>query len=381
MFHKGFARAKDSEGWFHVMRSGRPAYNRRFAMVEPFYNGLARVEVHDGAFEVIDETGATQAQLRTPRRSDLDDLSRDMVGFWRSEVIFAAVDTGLMEELPLPSGGNTPGRTGGFRGRLLAALGELGLVERREGFWVATPRGALLRSDSSTSMRCSALHWASADRSVWLSLRDAVTKPGWQPPKFFDALASSGDVRSYHAAMRPYALHDYREFPRTIAERVGHVVDLGGGTGALAELIISARPDLRVTVVERPEVVKHAAASAVSNDRISFVDGDLFQGPLPTGHAYILARVLHDWGDADALRILAHVRERAQPGVRLHVIELLKPEAGFHGSLLDLHMLLATGGRERTKAEFEHLLGQSGWQLTEVHALPAVCSVIVAEAK
>lgn len=48
VFHKGFARARDEEGWMHVDFCGRPIYPRRFAMVEPFYNGQARVERMDG---------------------------------------------------------------------------------------------------------------------------------------------------------------------------------------------------------------------------------------------------------------------------------------------------------------------------------------------
>jgi hypothetical protein len=33
-------------------------------MVEPFYNGHARVERHDGGLEIIDETGRATLQLR-----------------------------------------------------------------------------------------------------------------------------------------------------------------------------------------------------------------------------------------------------------------------------------------------------------------------------
>lgn len=41
VFHKGFARARDRSGWFHTLRDGSPAYEHRFAAVEPFYNGQA----------------------------------------------------------------------------------------------------------------------------------------------------------------------------------------------------------------------------------------------------------------------------------------------------------------------------------------------------
>ncbi len=48
----------------HIDGAGEPAYARRFAAVEPFYNGFARVELMDGSIEVIDESGGTVAVLR-----------------------------------------------------------------------------------------------------------------------------------------------------------------------------------------------------------------------------------------------------------------------------------------------------------------------------
>jgi hypothetical protein len=57
VYHKGFARARDELGWFHIDANGNPAYEVRFASVEPFYNGQARVQTASGAFFMIDEKG------------------------------------------------------------------------------------------------------------------------------------------------------------------------------------------------------------------------------------------------------------------------------------------------------------------------------------
>ena len=65
VFHKGLARARDSDGWAHVDRAGQVAYTRRFAAVEPFYNGQARVERFDGGLEVVGQTGLSVVELRT----------------------------------------------------------------------------------------------------------------------------------------------------------------------------------------------------------------------------------------------------------------------------------------------------------------------------
>ncbi len=65
VFHKGYARARDEAGWFHIDKVGRPLYHRRFAAIEPFYNGQARVEEHSGALLIIDETARTLVHLRS----------------------------------------------------------------------------------------------------------------------------------------------------------------------------------------------------------------------------------------------------------------------------------------------------------------------------
>lgn len=71
VFHKGFCRAQDDDGWVHADRRGLPVYARRFAAIEPFYNGQSRVLRFDGGLEIIDETGRTLLELR-PGREDHD---------------------------------------------------------------------------------------------------------------------------------------------------------------------------------------------------------------------------------------------------------------------------------------------------------------------
>lgn len=63
IFHKGFARARDARGWFHVERDGKPAYSERFAAIEPFYNGQALVETLSGARAVIDVDGSVRVEV------------------------------------------------------------------------------------------------------------------------------------------------------------------------------------------------------------------------------------------------------------------------------------------------------------------------------
>ena len=57
VYHKGFARARDNRGWFHVDLMGNQIYNKRFRSIEPFYNGFAFVEDYKKIRKIINETG------------------------------------------------------------------------------------------------------------------------------------------------------------------------------------------------------------------------------------------------------------------------------------------------------------------------------------
>lgn len=66
VFHKGLARARDESGWFHVRLDGMPAYEERFAAVEPFYNGKAFCESQNGRRVIVNESGQVEHSVWSP---------------------------------------------------------------------------------------------------------------------------------------------------------------------------------------------------------------------------------------------------------------------------------------------------------------------------
>jgi hypothetical protein len=62
------------------------------------------------------------------------------------------------------------------------------------------------------------------------------------------------------------------------------------------------------------------------------------------------------------------------------LVEMVVPDADANsfGKLLDLNMLVMTGGRERTKSEFRTLLAAAGYRLTKIVPTMAPQSVIEA---
>ena len=378
VFHKGFARARDEDGWMHVGLQGRSAYGRRFQAVEPFYNGQARVERFDGALEIIDETGALLVELRPARHSEFARLSEDMVGFWRTQTIAAAVQLRVFEVLPATEK-EVADRCGlhadGAR-RLLRALGELSLTARQGGQWTATTRGEMLQADHTLTLADAAMEYAGPFTSMWTHLSDALRQDtGWVAPDVFGAVARDTARRvGHHRMLQSYARHDYAKVCRALDLRGNErVIDAGGGLGVLAHMIADAHPSAEITVLEHPEVV----AMAQPASRIHWQSGSLFDPWEIAADAVVLSRVLHDWDDDEALQILRQARASLPRGGRIYIVEMLVSDECVAGSLCDLHLLMVTGGRERSAAHYRRLLATASFELTAVQRLPALPSIIL----
>jgi hypothetical protein len=386
VFHKGFARARDAEGWMHVDRSGVPIYARRFGAVEPFYNGQARVERLDGGREVVDERGEQVVELSEARTTEFVALSRDMVGFWKTQTICAAVELGVFESLPASSVEIAaacrldPGRTD----RLLRALEELRLVEGHLGGWRSTVRGAHLRRSHPTTLADAAVEYGRRFPGHWAQLPDAIRDHGeWRAPDIFREVgADPAAAVAHHRMLASYARHDYPSAaPRLELSGTSVLIDAGGGVGVFAELLLAAHPLLRVVLLDRPEVVRLASVRDDLRTRFNSCAADLLV-PWPVrGDAVLLARVLHDWDEDRALVILRNARAALPTGGRLHLVEMVLPDRGAAGSLCDLHLLSVTGGQERTEREYRWLLASAEFEVVRIVPTSGLVSVIAGVAR
>ena len=390
VFHKNHARARDSGGWHHVDIGGQPLYGARFKYVEPFYNGQARVEGFDGSLLVIDESGETVVQLRNPLRSNLEELSADMVGLWKTQAIRAAVELGVFELLPASSEDVEKSlRLSREAGpRLMRALTELGLTRRgQDGTYQPTEKGSYLQRSHPLSLTDAAMFWGGETYAAWSSaaqsLRTGKSSFGNRYGKeFFDWLQDKPDkLEVSHRAFGTYARHDYQSLVASVDFAVhDHILDAGGGTGDLTFTLLRAHPKLTGTVMDRPEVVTAAKAPADVSARCSFVSGDFFEEWEVGSDAVVLARVLHDWPDDHAVAILRRARDAMPRHGALYVVEMVLDDSSGAGGLLDLNMLVMTGGAERTEGQFRELLAKAHFEMRDVVPTGSVSSVIRARA-
>jgi hypothetical protein len=321
------------------------------------------------------------------------------LGMWAAQAVATAARLGIADALAQsqPQASTTLARAVGADAaalaRLLRALASLGvLAEPRPHQYALTPVGELLRSDLPGSMR----DWLIAETDTphwqaWGRLSEGVRSGQTVVPQVFGMpiyeyyAAHPEDRACFSRAMgNMSALAAQGTVQQYDFSQARHIVDVGGADGSLLLAILDVHPHVRGTVFDQPHVVDAARQAIHAKNhqaRCEAVGGDFFQAVPPGGDLYVLKFILIDWKDAEAVRILQNCRTAITPDGTLLVIEMTIPDDNHPSpaQLLDLNMLVMTGGQERTQREYGALLTQAGFRLTRViptgspfHVLEAV---------
>jgi len=278
--------------------------------------------------------------------------------------------------------------------RVMRLLASVGVFEEKEnGGFALTALGECLRADVPGSSRAMVLLFAGIGiQDSWKDLEWCVRtgEPAYRKRGAADAFAEMAkdpaQAANFDAAMADFtkmtavavaAAYDFTPL-RTL-------VDVGGGNGALLLGILKAYAHLQGVVADRADVVERAkkeiAASGLGA-RCRAVAIDFFREVPGGADAYVLKHVIHDWDDERARTILANCRRVVPPNGRLLLVEGVYPPR-IDGSpesrgaaANDVNMLVSTGGRQRSEAEFRSLYSAAGFRLTKIVPTPARASVI-----
>jgi hypothetical protein len=113
---------------------------------------------------------------------------------------------------------------------------------------------------------------------------------------------------------------------------------------------------------------------------VELVSGD-FTAEIPVvADIYVLKHIIHDWYDEKNRLILGNIRETMPNGAKVLIVEVVVPSGNdpHFSKIIDLEMLVAPGGMERTAEEFERLLVSSGLKLTRIIPTKGLMSIIEA---
>ena len=276
--------------------------------------------------------------------------------------------------------------------RLMRTLASLGLLASRpDGRYELTALGEALKTGAPGAAKATVLSFGSDwFQSTWSQLSYSVEtgETGFEKAhgmRLFDYLAQHPDdaarfsetMVGIHGQEPPAvaAAYDFSSF---------HLVaDVGGATGNLLSAILAHHAGPRGVLFDLPHVVGEAPALLKQkgvDGRVTIAGGDFFKSVPEGADAYLLSHILHDWAEAQCRAILDNVRKAMKPTSRLLIVEMVLPEgdAPHPGKMIDLLMLVTTGGQERSEAEYRQLLDSSGFQLTRV--VPTRSAVSIVEA-
>ncbi|MFB0613031.1 methyltransferase [Aurantiacibacter poecillastricola] len=332
------------------------------------------------------------------RASRLFDL---LAGFTYSQVLLAAVESGLLDLL-----GEGPATLSAIAGRtslpevaalrLVRAATALDIAEEvSNGCWMLGQQGAALHTNRGAQAMIRHHRLLYDDLADPLALLRANRSETTALSEFwrYAAQAHPGDLRNE-------GYDEYSELMATTQAMVCQqalgaydfgqhrsVLDVGGGHGTFASALAAAYPHLRLGIVDLPQVLEGTGArlrGTAFEDRVTLHPADFFRDPLPMGYDCItLVRILHDHDDEPALRLLHSARGALGPGGRIMIAEPMAETSGaiaMGDAYFGMYLWAMRQGRPRSADEIAGILESAGFTHARhvTTAQPVVLSVVVA---
>lgn len=325
-------------------------------------------------------------------------LLRLITGYWVTQLIHVVARLEIADRLAAgPLTCDALAAECGVRARelhrVLRALAAEGLfTEVAPRTFAVTRLGELLQKNRPGSLRARAIVSGGKDYAAWGALLHSVQtgQPAFDHVHGEDHFAwlprHPETAAAFHETMTQFAAQNYRAVVEEIDfGRFRCVVDVGGGHGQLLALILARHASIRGILFDAPHVIAGAGGplrEAGVASRCELVGGDFFVSVPPGGDAYVMAHILHDWEDEPAEKLLRNIRRAIAAGTRLLVIEKIIPagDGPSLAKLMDIHMLVLTGGLERTEEEFRGLLARAGFRLEVVTPTASIMHVLEAVA-
>ena len=321
-------------------------------------------------------------------------LLQMITGFWISQAIYVAAKLGiadLLKDGPKSCDALAEAVDVSSRQlfRLLRFLASLDIfAEGEDGRFELTPLATGLQSEISGSLRAMAVMYGEEIYQAWGSVLHSIKTA----QTAFEHIYGSGHFQ--YLAQHPEAASIFdqamTEFSHQEAAAVitaydftpfEKVVDVGGGQGSFLTAILEANPKLKGVLFDLPQVLeganRHFETTGFSG-RYDLVGGDFFASIPGEGDVYILKNIILNWDDERCVHILRNCRQAMTERSKLLVIEAVIPigNAPSFSKRLDLHMLVVTGGRGRTEAEFKVLFEAAGFKLATIIPTQSPTSVI-----
>jgi (2Fe-2S) ferredoxin/predicted O-methyltransferase YrrM len=341
--------------------------------------------------EVIGNRDRMRAALRAKDAAGVlpDDLNARIRGFQESRAILTALE---LDVFTAAGDGATAAEVAArlqtdarATEMLLHALAAMELLVKQNGSFRNTPLAARYFSAASPDCaRTALLHTAHLWHS-WSTLTEAVRAGTAVAP---EAVAGhdAGWVQTFIAAMHRNAAERAESVVRAVGPVAGHMLDIGGGSGAYAIAFAKANERLAVDLLDRAEVTPIAQShlrEAGMEDRIRLIAGDLRTSLPPESYDMaFLSAICHMLSPGENRTLFKRCHDVLAPGGRIVIQDfILEPDktAPKSAALFALNMLTGTrGGGTYSASEYAEWLQAAGFERSNHVRLPGPASLMVA---
>jgi hypothetical protein len=315
-------------------------------------------------------------------------------GFWTTQVIYTAVELGLADAMAQGpcSIQNLSTRLKANHDaieRLLQSLVSLGVC-RADAMsnYALTAMGELLVDGHPRSLRAWTILTGRYFCSRWENLSEVVRSGSavhtlrGEADRFQSLNERPAEAADFNRAMTELTrlvATDVAQIVAQIAAPSATVIDVGGGHGELLSVILTVNRSLQGTIFD----LAHAASGAQQllkqqnlDGRANFIAGSFFS-TVPEGDILLLKSILHDWDTGHCDTLLQVCATHLGPSGQLLIVERMLPDQVSvlpgHQAICrsDLNMLVGTGGRERTYAEYEDMLQRAKLCIADSRSISA----------
>ena len=180
-------------------------------------------------------------------------------------------------------------------------------------------------------------------------------------------------TRAFIMGMRDVAAPNAEAFVARLPVADGAcILDVGGGPGTYCIALARRYPNLRATILDRPEtleITRELLQASGLGERIECRPGDALADGYGEGFDLVLvSQLLHAFGPADCSAIIRNAAKALAPGGVLTVHEFALNEdrcSPPHAAIFAVNMLVNTqSGRTYTIGEIEAWMAEAG--LTEI---------------
>jgi SAM-dependent methyltransferase len=270
--------------------------------------------------------------------------------------------------------------------RLMNALSAIGLLYKRKGLFSNTSFAARYLVEGQPEYLAGLGHAARLWHS-WSTLTRAVRRGG----RVLERPVENPEqekrrIRSFIASMDWRAAFRAPQMIRLLdLSRVRKTLDIGGGSGAFSVEMVKAKPDIRATIFDLPEVIPVArgyVAKAGLSSKFTFVAGDFLSGTFDADYDLILlSSIIHMNSASVNQKLFKKCGRSLNPGGQLVVHDWImsrdrtKP---VPGAIFALNMIVNTkAGDTYAEQEVRAWMRQAGLCLIRRTDTPFESSVMI----